>query len=291
MSWGLQVRKEASPPSSTGATLGRSDRSRRAGLWEGWPAIVFVTGLIALWELSARYFDVPKYLLPRPSQVVGALVEGAAPLFLEHTPWTLLEAGLGLAMAVSAGIVIGGLVHFSSFARAVLYPLLVASQTVPAIVLAPLLVIWFGYGIFPKLLIVAIACFFPVAVAVVDGLDGADPKKIKLVKAMGAGPFQQFRLVKAPSAMASFFTGLRVAATYGVMGAVIAEWIGSDRGLGMYIVRSARSFRTEHVFAGILVVTLCSIAAFLLVGALRRLLLPWERHITARGERSLNHDH
>ena len=264
-------------------------RTRRApwAAWprEHWPVGAFLAIVIVLWELLVVAFDVPKYLLPRPSQVAAALAAAAGPLFAEHTPWTLMETGLGLLLAVGAGLGIGCLVHFSGFARRALYPLLVASQTVPLIVLAPLLVVWFGYGIFPKLLIVAITCFFPVAVAVVDGLDGADPEKIKLVKAMGASRYQQFRLVTVPSAMGSFFTGLRVAATYGVMAAVIAEWMGSDRGLGMFIVRSARSFRTEYVFAGILVVTAFSMAAFLLVGLVRRLALPWERYVTARGER------
>lgn len=292
MARGKQARAFAAHRDPRPLEAGRVPYPKRAvaEAWERLPAIGLVVALIALWELLVRLFAVPKYLLPRPSQIAGAFAEVAGPLLWEHAPWTLMEAGLGLLLAVGAGVATGGLVHVSGLARRALYPLLVASQTIPVIVLAPLLVIWFGYGILPKLLIVAIACFFPVAVAVVDGLDGTDPEKIKLVKAMGASKLQQFTLVKIPSAMGGFFTGLRVAAAYGVMAAVIAEWIGSDRGLGMFIVRSAHSFRTEHVFAGIFVVTLYSTATFLLVDGLRRLALPWERHVTARGGRGLDFD-
>lgn len=249
------------------------------------PAAGLIVGALVLWELSVRLFAVPKYLLPAPTLIGSAVIDSFAVLLTVHTPVTLAEAGLGLAMSVAAGVLSGALLHTVPWVRRAVYPVLVVSQTVPVIVLAPLLVIWFGYGILPKLLVVTIACYFPIAVAVVDGLGSADPGMLKLLRTMGAGRLQQFWKVEAPSALPSFFTGLRVAATYSVMGAVIAEWMGSDAGLGMFIVRSARSFRTEQVFAGILLVSLYSIGAFLIVDAARRRSLPWEA--AARGEKGV----
>lgn len=243
------------------------------------PVMAFIIALLAVWEGAVRLFSVPKYLLPAPSVIAAALRETFPVLMAVHSPVTLAEAGLGLLLALAAGIATGTVVHSFAWARRMLYPLLVVSQTVPVIVLAPLLVLWLGYGLLPKLLVVTIACYFPVAVAVVDGLDGADAGMLKLLRSMGAGSWQQFVMVKAPAALRSLFTGLRVAASYAVMAAVVAEWIGADAGLGVYIVRSANSFRTEHVFAGIVLVSLYSIGVFLLVGLARRWLLPWEVHL------------
>ena len=184
---------------------------------------------------------------------------------------------IGLACAVATGMGLGALVHRIAWMRRTLYPLLVVSQTIPVIVLVPLLVVWFGYGLLPKLIIIAIACFFPVAVAVVDGLDSADARMIKLVRSMGARSGQIFWRVNVPAAAPSAFTGLRVAATYAVMAAVVSEWMGADAGLGVYIARSARSFRIDRVFAGVGLVSFYSVLAFAIVDFVRAKLLPWER--------------
>lgn len=244
------------------------------------PVWVVVAALLFTWESAARFLDIPKYLLPAPSAVARALIDSFDALVRLHSRITLLEAGMGLAVSVALGIVVGSLLHLVPLLRRAFYPLIIVSQTIPSIVLAPLLVIWFGYGLLPKLLIVVISCFFPIAVAVVDGLGSADASRLKLLRSMGASPWQEFRLVKLPSALPSLFTGLRVAATYAVMAAVIGEWMGADAGLGMYIVRSAHSFRTEQVFAGIALISLYSVLLFKLVDWVRRLALPWERHVT-----------
>lgn len=261
-------------------TLGKGGETMR---WRQYvPMTLFAVALVLAWEASVRVFDVPKYLLPSPLKVAEALYTSLDVLIGVHTPVTLLVAGLGLVMATVAGVVVGGMIHFFPLVRRMCYPFVIISQTVPVIVLAPLLVIWFGYGIFPKLLVVTIACFFPMAVAMVDGLDGADVGKSKLLRSMSATRWQEFTLVKLPTALPSLFTGLRVAATYAVMAAVISEWMGADAGLGVYIVRSAHSFRTEHLFAGIVLITVYSIIAFLLVGWARQIVLPWERYVSER---------
>ncbi|MBO8141490.1 MAG: ABC transporter permease [Firmicutes bacterium] len=246
---------------------------------ERFPVVAFSIALLAAWEAAVRLLDVPKYLLPAPSGILNALIASMATLVAVHTPVTLAEAGVGLLMALAAGVVTGGAVHAFPLARRTVYPLLVVSQTVPVMVLAPLLVIWFGYGALPKLLLVAIACYFPIAVAVVDGLDSADAGMLKLLRSMGARPWQQFIMVKVPAALSSLFTGLRVAASYAVMAAVVAEWMGAEAGLGTFIVRSAHSFRTEHVFAGIVLVSLYSVGLFVVVDAVRRRALPWEIYL------------
>src|SRR5690606_14236534 len=161
--------------------------------------MAFIIALLAVWEGAVRLFSVPKYLLPAPSVIAAALRETFPVLMAVHSPVTLAEAGLGLLLALAAGIATGTVVHSFAWARRMLYPLLVVSQTVPVIVLAPLLVLWLGYGLLPKLLVVTIACYFPVAVAVVDGLDGADAGMLKLLRSMGAGSWQQFVMVKAPA--------------------------------------------------------------------------------------------
>lgn len=241
--------------------------------------------LLIVWEGAVRRYDVPKYLLPAPSEVVQALARSWDVLIGTHSRVTLLEAGLGLGLAVLTGVVTGAVLHVVPLLRRAFYPFIVVSQTIPSIVLVPLLVIWFGYGLLPKLLIVVIACFFPVAVAVVDGLDATDASRLKLLRSMGASRWQEFRLVKLPSALPSLFTGLRVAASYAVMAAVIAEWLGADAGLGIYMVRSAHSFRTDQVFAGILLVSLYSVLLFKGIDLLRRIALPWERYVTEQGTR------
>jgi ABC-type nitrate/sulfonate/bicarbonate transport system permease component len=163
-------------------------------------------------------------------------------------------------------------------ARRVLYPVLVASQTVPMIILAPLLVLWFGFGLVPKVVVVALITFFPVVIATVGGLLGADPELIDLVRSMGGHRADILRHVVVPSAVASFFDGLRIAATYTVAGAVIAEWTGAQNGLGIYITRSQASFRVDQVFVAVAIVALLSTALFGLIGVLSRLASPWRYH-------------
>ncbi len=271
----------------------RRRERRRTARWAGKglaylpPVLALVSGLI-LWEAAVRLFDVPRYLLPPPSEIIAAARSDAGALLGVHSRVTLMVAAAGLGCSVAAGVILGALIHRVQWLRQTLYPLLVISQTIPVIVLVPLLVVWFGYGLTPKLIIVAIVCFFPVAVAVVDGLDRADGRLVKLVRSMGASPGQIFWKVNVPSAAPSLFTGLRVAATYTVMAAVVSEWMGADQGLGVYIARSARSFRIDRVFAGVVLVSLYSVIAFWLVDALRKKALPWERllsdHTNGRGE-------
>ncbi|HWI54318.1 MAG TPA: ABC transporter permease, partial [Desulfobacteria bacterium] len=154
-------------------------------------------------------------------------------------------------------------------------PLLVISQTIPIIAVAPLFIIWLGYGMAPKVVVVSLVCFFPITINLADGLRMVDRDMIKLMHSMGATEFQVFRLVKLPAALPFFFSGLRIAGTYSIMGAVIGEWLGADKGLGILMTRSSQSFLTDRVFATIMVIVILSLAIYFLVEGIARVLIPW----------------
>ena len=238
------------------------------------PPLLLILLLLVAWQLLSWLMKVPKWLLPSPWQIVVAGVE-ARELLGPHTWQTLKETWVGLGLAVALGLGLALVIDLSSLLRRTVYPLLVASQTVPILALAPLLIIWFGYGILPKVIVVALVCFFPIVVSTADGLRVADPDLIALLRAMGASKRQMFLKVRVPGALPSFFSGFKIAITYSVVGAVIGEWVGASRGLGIFMIRSSKNFLTDRVFAAIAVTSLLSIVMFAAVMLLERSLLPW----------------
>lgn len=261
----------------------RKRRGERPGAFWGWvnrgarermPALLLLLGLLVLWELFVLWGGTPRWILPSPSDIVRAGVE-AAPLMAPHIWQTLLETWLGMALALVGGLILALAIDLSSLLRRALYPLLVASQTIPIMALAPLLIIWFGYGIVPKVVVVFLVCFFPIAINTADGLAGADPETLALLRSMGATRWQIFTRVRLPGAMPAFFTGLKIAITYSVVGAIIGEWVGASRGLGIFMLRASNSFLTDRVFASIAVTSLLSIAMFLMVVGMERTTLRW----------------
>ena len=261
------------PPSPSGGG-GWGERSRRPPLAEWAAPAALILALLVGCQAVTALFAVPRWLLPAPSDV-GAAFVSAGGLFADHTATTLQETALGFALAVAVGLGFALLLDASALVRRTVYPLLVASQTVPIIAIAPLLVIWFGYGLLPKVLIVALVCFFPIVVGTLDGLRGVEPELIDLVRSLGAGRWTTLRLVRWPAALPGFFSGLRIAVTYSVIGAVVGEWVGASKGLGVLMIRSIDQFLTDRVFAAIAVCSLLSIALFLLVAAVERLVVPW----------------
>ncbi len=256
--------------------------ARRSSIRDFLPPLLLLLGLLAVWQLAARALRVPKWILPAPAEIARAGAETWR-LLTWHGAQTALETALGLALAVLTGLGLAVAIDLSPTLRRTLYPLLVASQTVPIMALAPLLTIWFGYGMASKAVVVALVCFFPIAVATADGLRAADPDLLGLLRSMGASQRQVFLTVRLPGALPGFFSGLRIAITYSVVGAIIGEWVGAARGLGVYMIRASNSYLTERVFAAIMVTTLLSVGLFLLVGAVERLTLPWY-YTTAREE-------
>ncbi len=256
------------------APAGALARTAGQKAWEILPATLLLVALVCLWEGWVRAFDTKPYILPAPSRIWNAFLEVRG-LLPAHIRTTLSEALLGLAVAAALGVALAAVMASVPLVRRVLYPLLVVSQTIPMVVLAPLLIIWFGFGMTPKVVVVTIIGFFPIVVSTVDGLTGADREMVGLVRSMGANRVQVLRHVLIPAATPAFFAGLKIAAAYAVLGAVIGEWVGASSGLGIYITRSQTAFRTDRVFVGIVVVAALSIALFLAVQVLARLASPW----------------
>ncbi len=238
------------------------------------PAFVLAVGLLAFWELYVRSGQISPTILPTPTGIVQALIDNWDVISV-HTLQTLLETVLGMAAATLLGLLLAALLDISSWTRRAIYPLLVTSQTIPMIALAPLLLIWFGFDLGPKVIVVTLYCFFPIAVACADGLASADPELMKLLRSMRASRWQALWLVRLPGAMPSFFSGLRIAATYSVTGAIFGEYVGAFQGLGVYMKTSANSHVIVLVFAAILVTAVLSLLLFGLVSMIERIALPW----------------
>jgi len=238
------------------------------------PPALLLAALVLGWEAWVRVFDTKPYVLPAPSRVWKAFLEirGTLPA---HIRTTMAEALLGLFFACAVGVVLAAVIALVPLVRRVLYPILVASQTIPMVVLAPLLIIWFGFGMTPKVVVVALYGFFPITVATVDGLVSADREMVGLVRSMGAGRLAVLRYVLIPSALPSFFAGLKIAAAYAVLGAVIGEWVGAESGLGLFITRAQTSFRVDRVFVAVFIIALVSMALFAAVHIAARLATPW----------------
>lgn len=241
----------------------------------GIPALTVAILLVA-WELVVRCGIVPNFLLPSPTQVVAALVADA-PLLAAHAGTTIAESALGLAIGVAVGFVAAVLMDRFETVYLALDPLITISQTIPTIAIAPLLVLWFGYGLAPKIVLIVLTTFFPVAISLVGGFRSVDPDMIDLMRTMGASDLQVFTQVKLPVALEHFFSGLRISATYAIVGAVISEWLGGFSGLGVYMTRVRKSFAYDRMFAVIILISVLSLALMALVDLLERVSMPWKR--------------
>lgn len=240
------------------------------------PAALTLLGLAAVWQLVCSLGLVPAFMLPSPVKVVRAFIDQFGVL-MGHSVVTLQEAFYGLAIGVALGFVSAVLMDAFPLVRRAFYPLLIITQTIPTVAIAPLLVLWFGYEMTPKIVLIVITTFFPLTVGLVDGFREADPDAINLLRSMGAGRFRIFRYIKLPSAMPQFFSGLRIAAAYSVVGAVISEWLGGFSGLGVYMTRVRSAYAFDRMFAVIILISVISLALMGLIGLLERLLTPWRR--------------
>jgi ABC-type nitrate/sulfonate/bicarbonate transport system permease component len=239
------------------------------------PPVLLLVALVAAWDLAVRAFDLQPYLLPSPGRVWAAFLEVRG-LLPEHIQTTLTEALLGLLLACIVGATTAALLAGFAALRRAVYPILVVSQNVPMIVMAPLIVVWFGFGVMPKVLVVALICFFPIVVSTTDGLLHAERDLVDLARSFGANRLRVLRSVLIPSAVPAFFAGLQISATYAVLGAVIAEWVGASSGLGLFIVRSQTGFRLDRVFVAVAVIAAISILLFALVHLAARVVMPWQ---------------
>jgi ABC-type nitrate/sulfonate/bicarbonate transport system permease component len=239
------------------------------------PAI-FIVFLLGFWEIVIRVFNVPKYILPGTSAILKALYVNRV-ILIQHTKVTVLEAGLGFICAVVLAVLLAAIMNRSRLLKDVIYPVLVISQTVPIIALAPLFMIWLGFGILPKIVIVVLVCFFPITISVTEGLETVDEDMINLMRVMKASPKQIFLKVQLPATLPAFFSGLKIAATYSIMGAVIGEWVGAKSGLGVYMTRAMASFKTDALFADILIIVVLSIFLFKIIEYVGKKIMPWNK--------------
>ena len=242
------------------------------------PAAIALLVIVAVWQLYVVRYDVRPQLLPSPVRVVeqgwasrDALARNAAATL------QVTFAGFGVSLIVSWALAVA--IDFSSWLRRALVPLFVTSQTIPIIVIAPLMITWFGFGLFPKVLLVALATFFPLVIGLIEGFTSTDREAGALLRSMGASRWKEFRYVRLPTALPPFFTALRIGITYAVVGAVFAEYAGAESGLGVYMARQKQMFRTDLVLAAIVVTAVISIFLFLLTYVVERVVAPWVREL------------
>ena len=238
------------------------------------PTVALVVGLLLAWEAYVRLAGVEPVVLPSPTRILGALWDYRDDA-VRHALPTLLETVVGFLLAVVLAIVAAVLMDRTPVVRRAVEPLLVTSQTIPIVALAPLFLLWFGFGLLPKVLIVVLVTFFPIVVSLLDGFRTASLDATDLLRSYGATDWQAFRKLRWPIALPAFFTGLRISVVYAVIGAVFGEYVGAREGLGIWMQLSQNSFRTDLVFAAIVVTSGISLALYWAVGLIRRATIPW----------------
>ena len=239
-------------------------------------SLVILAGLVLLWQGLVVFYDIPHWKLPAPWEVAKELWHSKG-ILASHTWITVQEMLLGLLAALAAGLALATIINLSRTLGRVVYPVIIAAETFPIIIMAPLLLIWVGYGIEHKIIVVALIAFFPVVINTADGLRSADPDLLNLMRTMGANRWQIFTKVQVPNALPFMFSGFKLAATVSVIGAVIGEWVGSSEGLGYLAMLSKGKFLFERVYAVTFLFSLLGMGMFVAVSLLERLMLPWKR--------------
>ncbi len=229
------------------------------------------------WETAVNLLKIEKWILPSPTQILNSLFQSKE-LFIYHLFPTIFEAFWGLVISIILSIIVALLMKLSRLFYNIIYPFLILSQTIPFIVLAPLLAVWFGFGIIPKVILIALVCFFPITINLFTGFESIDQSFISLLDSMGADKIKRVKFLYWPSSLPYFFSGLKIAAAYSIISAVVSEWVGTDKGLGILLIRSSKSYVTDRVFATILVITILSILLVLLVEILQYIAIPWSQN-------------
>jgi putative hydroxymethylpyrimidine transport system permease protein len=237
-------------------------------------ALLLVAALLGGWELYADAGGVDDFILPAPSQIATALWDDRS-LLWSNLLVTAEEVGLGILVALVLGFLLAVALHFSGALRRGVYPLLVASQAVPIVIIAPLLVVWFGFGILPKLAIIALVCFFPVVVTTLDALRSVDPDQLKLMRTLDASRWQAFRWAEAPAALPAALSGAKIAVAVAVIGAVFAEYAGSSKGLGHLMLQAIPQLETARAYAAVVLLAAFAVLLFSALALAERRLVPW----------------
>ena len=247
------------------------------------PAAAALGLILIFWALLSASGAVPAYMLPSPADVVKALAEDL-PIILNHAGITLQEAFYGLAIGIVLAFFTATLMDHFLILNQAFYPIMIITQTIPTIAIAPMLVLWMGFGMAPKITLVVVTTFFPITVGLLDGYKSVDRDSVDLMRAMGASRLQIFLHVKIPAAMPHFFAGLKISSSYAVVGAVISEWLGGFNGLGVYMTRVKKAYAFDKMFAVILFIVVISLLLMLLVNIAGRIVMPWISVEKRRGE-------
>ena len=238
------------------------------------PALIFLFALLLLWQAGAMEMDAA-YILPTPVQILQRLWELREPLFLVHLPATMTVTGIGLAISLVLGLALAVAMDASGLVRRMLYPLVVVSQTIPTTAIAPLFVLWFGYGIWSKVLVTVLITFFPITITVYDGLRSAKVEMIELLQTYGASQWEIFKKIKIPCALPYFFSAVKMAVPMSVIGAAIGEWLGAKSGLGYFSRRMMTQLDGAGVFAPIVLLSVAAILAVAVVNLLEKRFVRW----------------
>lgn len=231
--------------------------------------------LLIMWQMVIGFGLIPDYLLPSPWQIVQAFIDDFY-LLMGHAKYTLITAFLGTVIGLVLSFVLSIFMDFSKKFRDIVYPVLLLNQTIPTIAIAPLLVIWLGYGILPKVVLVVLSVFFPMTIALVDGYHSVQKEQLNLFRSLKASHYQTYRHLKIPSAMGYFFTGLKVALSYALISAVVAEWLGGYHGLGVYMTRVRKSYELDNMFAVIFFISFLTLVLLASVKLIERWALKYQ---------------
>lgn len=228
--------------------------------------------ILVVWQCSVKIYDIPQYVLPSPSDIIQVFFKDYQNLYT-HTIVTLNEAVIGFIAAIILSISIGILMDFIPLFKKCFYPIMLVSQTIPTITIAPLLIIWFGFDSLPKIIMVTLTCFFPILINFVDGIENIDKDYLDLFKTMNSNKLDTFIHLKFPMSMDKLFSGLKISATYAVVAATVAEWLGGTEGLGVYMVRSKSAYALDKVFASTILVVIFSLVFVAVVQAVKKVVL------------------
>jgi ABC-type nitrate/sulfonate/bicarbonate transport system permease component len=250
--------------------------NRKHWIQSAWPPLVVVIALLLFWQLAAGWSNVPGWLLPTPLQIFTEGIHSLTTL-TKYTLATIQMTLMGFAVGVTIGLIVGCLLHLVPGFKAGFYPLLILTQNIPTIALAPLLIVMFGFGLLPKIIVITLVCFFPITIAMLDGLMQTDRHMYNYMQLIGASRKQLFFKLELPNSLPHLFSGLKISATYSVMGAVIAEWLGSGKGIGVYMMQQKNSFRADREFVAILIIVILSLLFFGLIVLLEKQLIRWNK--------------
>ncbi|OAA93575.1 ABC transporter permease [Clostridium coskatii] len=231
--------------------------------------------VVIIWQLTINLAHVPQYIIPSPLDILKTLVSDFQNI-MENTETTLYESFIGFFISIIFSFILAIIMDSFEIVRKSIYPILLISQTIPTIAIAPLFIIWFGFGVLPKIIVVVMVCFFPIVVSLVDGFEKVDRDYINLFSTMKASRLQTFYHLKLPYAMVNFFSGLKIAATYMIMSAIIGEWLGGDNGIGVYMVRAKNAYQLDKVFASILVIVIVSIIIIYIIDFIGKKIIHWK---------------